>query len=53
VKTVLFVTIIGYQSSFETILYGVPQGSNLEPILFFVYVNDMFNNFDTHPVIYK
>ena len=36
-----YVEIDGKRSSLADILYGVPQGSILGPLLFLVYVNNM------------
>ena len=47
-----FVYINGSYSSTKTIQFGDPQGSNLGPILFSIYVSNIFNIFDFTPVIY-
>ena len=47
-----FVYINRSYSTTKTIQFGDPQGSNLGPILFSIYVNDMFNIFDFSPVLY-
>ena len=44
--------INGSYSTTKTIQFGVPQESNLGPILFSIYVNDVFNIFYFTPELY-
>ena len=39
----LYVNLSGYNSNSLVVKFGVPQGSELEPLLFMVYVNDLPN----------
>ena len=47
-----FVYINGSYSTNKTIQFGVPKESNFGPILFFIYVINVFNIFDFTPELY-
>jgi len=47
-----YVDINSSHSTIKVVLQGVPQGSNLGPTLFSIYVNGIFSNFNLIAVLY-
>jgi hypothetical protein len=50
-RRMLFIQVDQFKSDFQSLPIGVPQGSNLDPFLFLIYLNDLNSCSDFFKII--